>query len=148
MRPTRVPVLLAVVAATALVAWPVASRLYSALSPLPRLAVVSLLLLAVALAFSARLLSARMRGAPGTRPVHPLDVARTAALAKASSLAGAVVTGAYLGVAIAAARARPVLVVAGDDLVSALLGAAAGVALVLAALALERVCRVPHDPGG
>jgi hypothetical protein len=73
-------------------------------------------------------------------------VARMAALAKASSLAGAVVTGCYLGVAIHAARERAVLVVAGDDLISALLGAAAGAMLVVAALALENVCRVPRGP--
>lgn len=148
MRPTRVAVLLAVAAVTAVVAWPLARAAYPALSPLPWLTGATPVLLAAAELVTARMLAARLRGAPGTRPVHPIDVARLAALAKASSLAGAVLTGAYAGVALAAAGARARLAVAGEDLAAAALGAVAGAVLVAAALVLERVCRVPSDRQG
>ena len=145
MRPTRLPVLAAVVAVMGVLAWLVARAAYATLSPLPWLTGATPLLLAAAELITAWLLRARLRGAPGTRPVHPIDVARTAALAKASSLAGAVLTGGYGGVAAAAAGARDRLAVAGDDLAAAALGAVAGLVLAVAALVLERVCRVPSD---
>ena len=145
MTPTRLPVLLATAAATAVLAWVAARAAYPALSPLPWLTGATPLLLAVAELITAGLLRARLRGAPGTRPVHPIDVARIAALAKASSAAGALLVGAYGGIAAAAAGALSRLAVAGDDLLAAALGAAAGLVLVVAALVLERVCRVPSD---
>lgn len=148
MTPTRLPVLLATAAVTAVLAWVLARSAYPALSPLPWLTGVTPLLLALAEAITAWLLRARLRGVPGTRPVHPIDVARTAALAKASSVAGALVVGAYAGIAAAASAARARLAVAGDDLLAAALGVAAGLLLVAAALALERVCRVPSDREG
>jgi len=118
-------------------------------SPLPPLAPATLVLLALAEAFSARLLAARRRGAVGTRPVHPIDVARTAALARASSAAGALVAGAYAGLALHVRGLREALAVADGDLLVAALSAAAGLLLVAAALLLERTCRVrpgPRDP--
>ena len=148
MTPTKVRVLLAVAGGTALAAWLLARLAYPALSPLPWVTGATPLLLAVAEAITAGLLRARLRGTPGTRPVHPIDVARTAALAKASSCAGALVLGAYAGIALAAAAARSRLAVAGNDLAASLLGAAAGLLLVVAALALERVCRVPRGRAG
>lgn len=143
MRPTRLPVLVGTAAATAVLAWVLARVAYPALSPLPWVTGATPVLLAAAELITAGMLRARLRGAPGTRPVHPIDVARIAALAKASSVGGAVVVGAYSGVAAAAAGARARLAVAGDDLLAAALGAGAGLLLVVAALLLERVCRVP-----
>lgn len=148
MRPTRLRVLVATVAGAAVLAWLVARATYPVLSPLPWLTAATPVLLAVAEIVTAVLLRARLRGAPGTRPVHPIDVARIAALAKASSVGGAVLAGAYAGIALAAAGARARLAVAGDDLLAALLGAASGLLLVGAALLLERVCRVPSGRGG
>lgn len=148
MRPTRLPVLAGTAAATAVLAWLLARVAYPALSPLPWVTGATPVLLAAAELITAGMLRARLRGAPGTRPVHPIDVARLAALAKASSVGGAVVVGAYSGVAAAAAGARARLAVAGDDLLAAALGAGAGLLLVVAALLLERVCRVPTGRGG
>jgi hypothetical protein len=148
VRPTRLPVLVVAAAVTAVLAWLLARAAYPLLSPLPWLTGATPVLLAVAELITAVLLRARLRGARGTRPVHPIDVARIAALAKASSVGGAVLVGAYGGIALAAAAARARLAVAGDDLVAAVLGAASGLLLVVAALLLERVCRVPSDRGG
>jgi hypothetical protein len=148
VRPTRLPALVAAAAVTAVLAWLLARTAYPLLSPVPWLTGATPVLLAVAELITAMLLRARLRGAPGARPVHPIDVARIAALAKASSVGGAVLVGAYGGIALAAAGARARLAVAGDDLLAAALGAASGLLLVAAALLLERVCRVPTGREG
>lgn len=82
----------------------------------------------------------------GTKPIEPLMVARYAVLARASSPVGAGVTGLYAGYAV--------FLVSGVDqpghgkLVGmAGLAVAAGFAMVVAALFLERICRLPGEGG-
>lgn len=100
---------------------------------------VALGVLAAALGFRRRLL-----GAPGARPYDPLQAARMVVLAKASSHAGAVLAGGYLGFTVAlllrsTSRARLVdAALAGASVLAAL-------ALVGLGLWLERMCRVPSD---
>lgn len=144
MRPTRVTTLLAIALVTGLLAYALVRARYSSLPPLPYTAALSTFLLAVAEAFLAPSVRARLAGRPRTKPIMPIAVARTAALAKASSVLGALLLGAWVGVLgyvlprdIDAAR---------RDTPRAVLGAVTALGLVLAALWLESVCRVPRPP--
>jgi hypothetical protein len=78
--------------------------------------------------------------------VEPLAVARYVALAKASSLAGAIFAGFSLGLAGWLLIERQTLAAAGDDLPSAVASLIASLALTAAGLWLERACRVPEPP--
>jgi hypothetical protein len=110
--------------------------------PVPWTAPTLMVVLAIALLLWARGTRARLLRKPGTTPVDPLVVARTAALAMAASRTGAVVAGFYVGVAVALAGSWSVPYVRERTLI-ALGTAVAGVAVIGAALWLERVCRVP-----
>ena len=79
-----------------------------------------------------------------SRRIDALRAARTAALAKAASVAGALLTGLFTGVVVhylptldIAARRTQALVGAADVLASVL--------LLVAGLLVERYCRVPPD---
>jgi len=115
---------------------------YGDLPRLPRLAGVSLLVLAVievALAFSMRS-RARSR-----RVVNAVSAARTVALAKASSLLGAIMLGAWAGIAGALVPRVPEVTTATSDLRSVVIGVVCAAALIAAALWLEHCCRTPDD---
>jgi hypothetical protein len=86
------------------------------------------------------------RSRPGARPLHPMQVARAAALAKASSTAGAVLLGIYAGLLAWTLPRGSELLGAERDALVAGLSALSCLALVAAALVLERACRVPEDP--
>jgi hypothetical protein len=77
--------------------------------------------------------------------VDPLAVARYVVLAKASSPAGAIFTGLYGGV-LAWLLVRLDLTHARADVPPTATGLVAALALVGAALWLERSCRVPKPP--
>jgi hypothetical protein len=119
---------------------------YGSLPPLPTFAGVTLLLLAViefVLGFSLR---ARIRRKQGTTPVQPLTAARAVALAKASSLVGAIMVGAWAGVLGYLVPRRNDLVAAANDTPSAIIGVVCSAALVAAALWLEYCCKTPEGP--
>jgi hypothetical protein len=120
---------------------------YSDLPPLPATAALSTFLLAVAEAFLAPSVRARLAGRPRTKPIMPIVVARTAALAKASSALGALLAGAWLGVE-AYVLPRSEARTPRADSVRAALGLVSALLLVGAALWLENVCRVPTPPDG
>jgi hypothetical protein len=120
-----------------LVAWT-----YRSLPQLPRTAPVSLFLVALVELQTASITRRRLRGQPGTRPIAPLVVARLVVLAKASSTAGAVFVGLWAGTFGYVVSHIGEFGTAADDALTAGLGTAAAFALVLAALLLERVCRV------
>jgi len=126
------------------VAWLLISSLYGGMPRLPWLPVVTLAGLAVLEAYAAINTRNRIDRKPGREPVNPLLVARFAVLAKASSLVGAIFAGFYAGLAgwlfIETTRA------ADEDLPAAGGGLLASLALVAAALWLERSCRVPERP--
>ena len=146
MKPTRVSILLAVAAVTGAVTFLVLRSPSDTLPNLPRYAPVSLFVVAVAEALQAFGTRNRLAGRPGTQPIDPILVARYAALAKASSIVGALAAGGYVGV-IGYVVSLTSSAVSRTDTAVAAVGAAAGVALVLAALALERTCRVKMQPG-
>jgi hypothetical protein len=87
------------------------------------------------------------RGRPRGRPLHPMQVARAAVLAKASSAGGAVLLGLYAGLLAWTLPRRDVLAASGQDAVVAAYSTVACLALVVAALVLERACRRPDDRG-
>lgn len=124
---------------------------YGDLPPIPRFAGVTLFVLAVVeVAFGASLRS-RIRGVADRtdprRPVHPLTAARAVALAKASSLLGAIMLGAWLGMLAFLLPRRPELAAATADTPGAVVGVGCSVVLIAAALYLEWCCRTPHDQG-
>lgn len=118
---------------------------YAALPTLPLLAGVTLLVLAAAEAVLAFGLRGRIERRPGTRPVQPLMVARAVALAQASALAGAIMGGLWLGLLGYLLPLRDELAAAAEDTPAAAVGLLSAVALVAAALWLQRCCRVPPE---
>ena len=103
-----------------------------------------LAVLAVAEGLLAQNTGARIQRKPGTPPVEPLAVARYVALAKASSLVGAISAGFSAG--LVAWLAMEPTQAAHDDLRPAVGGLVAALVLVGAALWLERSCRIPERP--
>lgn len=143
MRPTKIGNLILTAVVCAAVAYLILRSVYSALPPLPWTPVPALLLLAVAEGWSGRSLRIRLRGGnPAVKPVAVMAVARMAALAKASSLAAAVLGGLaagfviYVGESLGKSAYRQDAYVAGATLASAVI-------LAVAALYLENSCRVP-----
>ena len=118
--------------------------MYQHLPPLPWTGVPALLMAAVAEAWTGRDLRARI-AAPGLKPAAPLFVSRMVALAKASSLAAAIIAGIaagfdiYLSGSLSASVPR-------QDALTAVVTFAAAVVLACAALYLENCCRVPDAP--
>ncbi|MGN9813336.1 DUF3180 domain-containing protein [Micromonospora sp. BQ11] len=145
MGPTRASTLVVAGLAAAAVAWLLISVLYYDYLPdLPWLPVVILAALAVLEAYAAVNTRGRIERKPGRDPVNPLLVARFVVLAKASSLAAAIFAGFYGG--LAAWLFLESTEAAVDDRPTALGGMLAALALVAAALWLERSCRVPERP--
>ncbi|GAA0480335.1 membrane protein [Paractinoplanes deccanensis] len=144
MRPTSISVLIVAGLAAAALGWLLLSFSYSSLPELPWSPVIVLVVLAVAEGLLAQNTSARIQRKPGTMPVDPLAVARYVALAKASSLVGAISAGFSAG--LLAWLAMEPTQAAHDDLPKAAGGVVAALALVGAALWLERACRVPERP--
>ena len=152
MTPTRPGPLLALVVAFAVLVHTVVDTAYGSLPALPVYAPVTMVMLAVTELGMAKVVADRLAhrrdrtGRPRGRPLHPMQVARAAVLAKASSTAGAVLLGAYGGLFAWTLPRRAELAFAGRDALVAGLSAAAALALVVAALVLERACRTPRDP--
>ena len=145
MKATRPWTLVALAAACALVVWLIVRATFTSLPPLPWTAVPAMLILAIAESFSGWNLRARIQGRRAGKPLAPIAVARLAALAKASSLGGAVFGGfgagflAYTLGSINKAVPRSDAINAGATLASAIV-------LVAAALYLEHCCRAPAPP--
>ena len=145
MKPTRVSTLVLVTVICAAATWLALRSLYQHLPPLPWTGVPALLVAALAEAWTGRDLRARIAGRPGLKPAAPLFVSRMVALAKASSLAAAIIAGitagfdVYLSGSLNAAVPR-------QDALTAVLTFAAAVLLACAALFLEYCCRVPEGP--
>ncbi len=143
MRPTRLSTLTVVALACALVMWLVLRAAYQSLPPLPWTGVPALLAVAAVEAGAGRDLRRRIAGRR-SKPANPLLVSRMLVLAKASSLAAAVVAGltlgfvGYLANMTSAVTPRHDIITAGET-------CAAAIVLAAAALYLEYCCRVPTD---
>jgi uncharacterized protein DUF3180 len=119
---------------------------YGELPTLPTLAGTTLFVFAVAEVVLGATLRTRIRQRPRTRPVQALTAVKALVLAKASSLAGAITGGAWLGVLGYVLPLRSELQSAASDTVTAAIGAVCAGALVAAGLWLEYCCRTPDDP--
>jgi hypothetical protein len=144
MRPTSLSVLVVAGLAAAAVGWLLLSAFYAQMPRLPWLPIIVLAALAAIEGILAQNTAARIQRRPGAQRVDALAVARYAVLAKASSLAGALFAGFSAGLlswlVLEPTRA------ARDDVPAAVAGVVSALALVAAALWLERSCRVPEQP--
>lgn len=127
-------------------AYALTSSYYSDVPGLPLYGPVFLAVLALVEGYVASTTAARLAGRPGTQPIHPLTVARIVVLAKATSPVAALVAGAYAGFLAYAARLDSPQ--ATRDVRAAAVGIGAAVLLTVAALWMERVCRVKRDDAG
>lgn len=146
LRPTRASTLVIAALVTAGLAWLGVRRYFGDIPDITWLPGLTLAGLAVVEGIAARNTRARVEKRPRAGQLNPLLVARFAVLAKASSLAGAIFAGAYGGVAAWALSERETLTAARANLEPSVAGLVGGLALVAAALLLERACRVPDQP--
>jgi hypothetical protein len=146
LRPTRPTTLILAAVVAAGLAWLGIRRYFGDLPNVTWLAGLTLAGLAVVEGIAARNTRARIEQRPRAGALNPLLVARLAVLAKASSLAGAIFAGAYAGVAAWALSERGRLTAAAQNLAPSVAGLVGALALVAAALLLERACRVPKLP--
>lgn len=152
MRFTRAKDLAATGAIAAVLVYLGVRLLYGSLPPLPTFAGITLLVLAIVEASFGSSLRGRIKrmaeGRPDDRrPLQPLTAARAVALAKASSLLGAIMLGAWLGVLAYLLPLRDEIAAAAHDLPSAIIGVLCSAALIAGALWLEYCCRTPGDQG-
>ncbi len=147
MTPTRARDLVGASAVAAVLVNLLLQLSYDQVPTLPQLAGTTLLAFAVVEVVLGTTLRARIRHRPGTRPVQALVAAKAVVLAKASSLAGAITGGAWLGVLGYVLPLRSQLQSAASDTVSASIGMVCAGALVAAGLWLEYCCRTPDGPG-
>ena len=82
----------------------------------------------------------------GSGRLHPLAVARTVMIAKASAWVGALVLGWWVGVLVYLLGSRGWLRVAGQDTPGAAVAAGSALALTIAALWLQHCCEKPEEP--
>ncbi|HVW82059.1 MAG TPA: DUF3180 domain-containing protein [Mycobacteriales bacterium] len=141
MKPTKWYVLVALGVVAGLAAYFLTRAYYTDLPSPSVYAQASLFALAIAEGYTASLTKARLEGRQGTRPIDPLVVARLVALAKASSVAGAIAGGGYAGFLSWVAQVNSTA--AHQDTRSSAVGVAAGLALIAGALYLEWAGRVP-----
>jgi hypothetical protein len=167
VKPTRISTLVIIAVVCAAAGWLLLRAVYAKLPPLPWTGVPALLIAAVAEAWMGRDIKARIaarrgvgqearRGSgqgtgrgqgarSGPKPIEPLFVSRMVALAKASSVAAAIIAGFaagfdfYLAGSLSASTPR-------QDALTAVFTFVAAILLACAALYLEYCCRVPGDP--
>ncbi|MGH3743340.1 MAG: DUF3180 domain-containing protein [Mycobacteriales bacterium] len=146
MKPTRIRVLVATFAAGGVVGGLALGWAYGDLPELPDSWVVPVAIIAVLIAFLAWTTRNRLTMQRGARPVDPLTVARYAALARACSPVGALLSGLWLGGLVFLLTQRGSLDAVAHDRTLAIAGIVSGAALTAAALWLEWVCRIKiHD---
>jgi hypothetical protein len=145
--PTRLRDLLVVALVVALAANLLVRLTYATLPAFPLLGGMTLGVLGVAEAIGGSVLRSRIRGRPGTRPVHPLVAARAVVVAKASALTGAIMTGGWAGLLAFVLPRSGEISAAASDTASAAVGLVCALLLVAGALWLEYCCRTPDEPG-
>ena len=157
LRPTEPATLVIAGLAAAAVAWLLISNFYQDIPPMswpPAIIIAGIASFEAAVAQNlwarihrrGRVVAGRRPGQDGIGPAEALAVARMAVLAKASSLAGAILAGFYGGFVPWLLVESGRVSAAGADLPPTIGGLVASVALMAAALWLERACRVPKEP--
>jgi phosphatidylglycerophosphate synthase len=136
------------------IAWS-AAHLWDTLGTLPGvpvaapivLALIAAALLATGLSLRSRLRAQRERR-PGAKGVDPLAAARALVFAQASALVAALVGGMYGGTCVYLIMYKLDMEPRQDQAIYAGLASLAGAAVVVAAVFLERVCKLPEDREG
>ena len=148
MGPTRKRDLTAAVIGAAVVGYLLGGPLYRWSPPITVWTGLSLLGVAAAEAVWARHVRAKINdGEIGDGPgwLHPLAVARSLMVAKASAWVGALVLGWWVGVLVYLLPRRSWLRVAGEDTAGTAVAAVSALALLVAALWLQHCCKSPPD---
>lgn len=149
MGPTRKRDLTAAVVGVAILTYLLVHVLYRYFPPITVWTGLSLLAVAALEAGWGVSVRAKIRdgeiGVGGGR-LHPLAVARSVVVAKASAWVGALMLGWWIGVLVYLLPRRAELRVAGADTPGALVAAASALALVVAGLWLQHCCKSPVDP--
>ncbi|RVU16734.1 DUF3180 domain-containing protein [Streptomyces antnestii] len=150
MKQLRIRTLAGLFAIAGVLSW-AGARLWDSIGTLPRvplaapivLAVIAVILLATALSIRARLRAQRERR-PGAKGVDPLMAARALVFGQASALVAALVAGLYggTGVFLLERLDNPAR---RDQAIYAGFSVLTGIAVIAAALFLERVCKLPED---
>lgn len=146
MRTTRPPLLLAVFVVAGVISGLLLRETYDQLPSLPVGPIATVLVIAIvefAVAWTTR---NRLGGRNLATPIDPIAVARLAALARASSPVGAVITGAWTGALVFLLRQRGGVAVVDHDRRLAIAGIVTGLLLTGVALWLEWVCRIRRPP--
>lgn len=118
---------------------------YEAIPHLPVAAGLTMLVLAVVELLLTVAMRPRLRHKQDTRPVEPVTAVRMLVLAKASSVLGALMVGAWAGVLGYVLPRSSRVTAAASDTTSGIVGLVCSGALVAAALWLEYNCRTPDD---
>ena len=119
---------------------------YDSVPPLPILAGATFAVLAAIETWYAFSIRARINRKPGTAPIKALVAVRAVALAKASSLIGAVMVGAWLGVLVYVVLLAEQVSAASGDTRAGIVGLVSSAGLIASGLWLEHCCRTPEDP--
>jgi hypothetical protein len=149
MGPTRKRDLTAATVLAAVLGYLLVALLYSYFPPITVWTGISLLAVAGAEAVwafhvRAKISDGEIGDARGW--LHPLAVARSVLIAKASAWVGALVLGWWIAVLTYLLPRRSTLRVAGEDTAGATVAAASALALVIAALWLQHCCKSPEEP--
>ncbi|MEV6961435.1 DUF3180 domain-containing protein [Streptomyces sp. NPDC051207] len=150
MRELRIRVLAGVFAVAAVLSW-AGARLWNSIGTLPSvplaapvvLALIAVVLLATAISLRARLRAQRERR-PGAKGVDPLMAARAVVFGQSSALVAALVAGMYGGTGVFLLEFLDIPT-RRDQAVYAGFSVLAAIAVIAAALFLERVCKLPED---
>jgi hypothetical protein len=129
------------------------SRLWNSVGSLPGvptaapivLAIIAIVLTATAINLRGRLRAQRER-VPGAKGVDPLSAARAVVLGQASALVSALVTGIYGGMGVFLLSLWDTVPARKGQSLTALFAVLAGVAVMVAGLWLQHICRLPDDP--
>ncbi|MGW2046717.1 DUF3180 domain-containing protein [Streptomyces sp. NPDC001858] len=150
MRELRIRVLAGVFVVAAILSW-AGARLWNSVGTLPSvplaapivLALIAVVLLATALSLRARLKAQRERR-PEAKGVDPLMAARAVVFGQASALVAALVSGMYGGTGVFLLESLDIPA-RRDQAIYAGFSVLAGIAVIAAAIFLERVCKLPED---
>jgi Protein of unknown function (DUF3180) len=150
VRELRIRVLAGVFVVAGVLSW-AGARLWNSIGTLPSvplaapivLALIAAVLLSTALSLRARLKAQRERR-PGAKGVDPLMAARAVVFGQASALVAALVAGMYGGTGVFLLEQLDIPA-RRDQAIYAAFSVLAGIAVIAAALFLERVCKLPED---
>jgi len=150
VRELHIRVLAGVFVVAGVLSW-AGARLWNSVGTLPSvplaapivLAVIAVILLATAISLRSRLKAQRERR-PEAKGVDPLMAARAVVFGQASALVAALVSGMYGGTGVFLLESLDIPA-RRDQAIYAGFSVLAGIAVIAAAVFLERVCKLPED---